>query len=64
MEAADVLKLEETCLIAHLIGTIRAERFCDGALVDFFNSGCILRWLERLKAIDEGGEFNGEQETK
>lgn len=36
-------------------------KFCEehpGALLDFFNSGCILRWLERLKTIDEGGVFN------
>lgn len=64
MQAADVLKLDAKCVIALLIGAIRAERFCDGALLGFFNSGSILRWLDRLKEIDEGGEFNGEQETK
>jgi hypothetical protein len=54
MEAADVSKLSAKCVIALLIGAVRAERFCDGALLSFFNSGCILRWLERLKTIDEG----------
>jgi len=64
MQAADVSKLDEKCVIALLIGAVRAERFCDGALLGFFNSGFILRWLDRLKEIDEGGELNGEQETK
>lgn len=64
MEAADVSKLEAKCVIALLMGAVRAERFCDGALLGFFNSGCILRWLERLEAIDKDGVSNGEQETK
>ena len=55
MEAADVSNLAAKCVIALLIGAVRAERFCDGALLSFFNSGCILRWLERLKTINEGG---------
>ena len=58
MEEADVSKLAAKCVIALLIGAVRAERFCDGALLSFFNSGCILRWLLRLKTIDEGGVSN------
>lgn len=64
MQAADVSQLDAKCVIALLIGAVRAERFCDGSLLGFFNRGFILRWLDRLKKIDEGGEFNGEQETK
>jgi len=64
MEAADVSKFDAKSVIALLMGAVRAERFCDGALLGFFNSGCILRWLERLKSIHEGGVSNGEQETK
>ena len=52
MKATDVSILDEKCVIALLIGASRAERFCDGALLNFFESGCILKWLERLKAID------------
>lgn len=40
-------------------GAVRAERFCDGALLDFFESGSVLKWLERLKTIDKGGVPNG-----
>lgn len=27
--------------------------FCDGALLSFFEDGFILKWLKRLKAIDD-----------
>ena len=59
MQAADVSKLDPKCVIALLMGASRAERFCDGALLEFFNSGSILRWLNRLKEIDESAEFKG-----
>jgi len=53
MESADASKLNEKALIAMLVGACRAERFCDGALLGFFESGAILRWLNRLKEIDD-----------
>ncbi len=34
------------------MGAIRAERFCDGALLSFFKDGYMLKWLKRLKALD------------
>jgi hypothetical protein len=40
-------------VIALLTGAVRVERFYNGALLYFFKEGCILRWLERLKEIDE-----------
>ena len=52
MEAADVSKLDARAVIALLLGAIRAERFCDGALLEFLESGAILRWLKRLQEID------------
>jgi hypothetical protein len=64
MEAADVSSLDVKCVIALLMGAVRAERFGDGALLGFFKSECILRWLQRLKSIDEGEVSNGEQETE
>lgn len=60
MEAADASSLDAKCVIALLMGAVRAEHFCDGALLGFFKSGCILRWLQRLKSIEEGGVSNGE----
>ena len=54
MSEADISKANVTCVLALLVGAIRAERFCDGALLGFFKDGSIRKWLERLKEIDEG----------
>ena len=51
MEAADVSDFDERTIMAMLMGAVRAERFCDGALLRFLKSGAILRWLERLQEI-------------
>jgi len=52
MKDADVSSLNAQCVLALLIGSVRAERFCDGALLDFFKSSYILKWLERLQNIE------------
>lgn len=52
MTNADVSSLDAKAVIALLIGACRAERFCDGALMDFLENGCIIRWLKRLEALD------------
>ena len=52
MSKANVSSLNSQCIIALIVGAIRAERFCDGALLNFFKEECILKWLERLNAID------------
>lgn len=52
MTAADVDKMDAQCVLALIVGAIRAERFCDGALLGFLKDGAIIRWLERLKRID------------
>lgn len=41
--------------MALLLGAVRAERFCDGALLDFFEDGSVKRWLLRLREIDDKG---------
>lgn len=53
MQNADVSLLDGRCIAALLVGAVRAERFCDGALLSFFKSGAIQKWLLRLKEIDE-----------
>ena len=55
MKNAVVSNLNAQCVLALIMGAVGAERFCDGTLLDFFKSGRILKWLERSKAIDEGG---------
>lgn len=53
MKAVDVSLSNPQCIMALIMGTIRAERFGDGVLLDFFKSGHILKWLERLKELDD-----------
>lgn len=52
MEKANVSSLDGRTIMALLVGALRADRFCEGALLGFFNSGAMTRWLERLKEID------------
>lgn len=52
MENADISNLNAQGILALIMGAVRSERFCDGALLEFFESGCILKWLERLKNIE------------
>lgn len=53
MKSADVSELDGRTVMALILGAIRAERFCDGALLDFFRNGCITKWLSRLQQIDD-----------
>ena len=43
----------EQDITALLMGAIRADRFSEGALLYFFETGTITKWLNRLKEIDE-----------
>ena len=52
MEGAIVDDLDAKTVLALLIGAIRADRFCEGALLGFMKSGAIQRWLGRLKELD------------
>lgn len=53
MIKADSSGLEAQCILALLIASLRAERFCDGALLGFIESGAVIRWLKRLQELDE-----------
>ena len=55
MMSTDAASLDGKTVVALIFGAIRAERFCDGALMEFCETGCIQKWLQRLKAIDEAG---------
>ena len=52
MSEADVFSLDAKCVMALIMGAVRAERFCDGALLGFFKDGSIRRWLKRLHELD------------
>lgn len=51
MNNAEISNLNAQCVLALIMRAVRAERFCDGALLNLFKSGCILKWLERLNNI-------------
>ena len=61
MQQADVDELDDQCVIALIIGVARAERFSEGTLAHFFDNGCMLRWLKRLKELDEAPQLEAEQ---
>ena len=48
MMKADASVLDAQCILALLIASLRAKRFCDGALLEFIESGAVIRWLKRL----------------
>lgn len=56
MKNADVSKLDGQTVMALLMAVTRAERFCDGAMLDFYDTGYITKWIQRLKTIDDGIE--------
>ena len=64
MKGAEVSILDGNCVMALIIGAIRANRFSTGALLDFFESGAIERWLLRLKEIDENMRKRIESEAR
>lgn len=53
MMKADASGLDAQCILALLIASLRAERFCDGVLLGFIKNGAVTRWLKRLQELDE-----------
>ncbi len=53
MSEVDASRLDGRATMALLVGAMRAERLCDGALLEFLESGCIRRWRLRLQEIDQ-----------
>ena len=52
MEDVDVSNLNSQCVLALIMGVLRAERFCEGVILDFFKNGTIVKWLERLERLE------------
>ena len=52
MKHVDSTQQDGVTILALLVGVSRAERFCDGILLEFLKEGIIQTWLRRLKAID------------
>lgn len=45
-------QMDGECLVALIVASVRAEKFCDGAVLRFLEEGCIQRWLKRLCDLD------------
>ncbi|MFE5473656.1 DUF6508 domain-containing protein [Bacillus safensis] len=52
MEHVDIPNLNAQCVLALIMGVVRAERFTDGAIFNFFKSGNMLKCLERLDCLE------------
>ena len=62
MRSADEMSLDAQCILALIMGAIRVNRFCEGALLSFFEDGYIVKWLKRLKMNDDHNEVTAIQE--
>lgn len=49
----DVSEQDEHTILAMIMHVYSYERFCDGYIAHFFRRGYILKWIKRLKEIDE-----------
>lgn len=49
----DVSALDAKCVLALIMSVVRGDRFCEGLLATFLKNGCIVKWLGRLKELDE-----------
>lgn len=56
MTDAQVEQLDGQGVMALLMGAVRAEYSRGGALIEFCKNGSVLRWLRRLKELDNEEE--------
>lgn len=52
LKDVDVSSLDGKTVLAMLMMAIREDRFCEGALLEYFENGSIRKWLQRLQQID------------
>ncbi|PRS27744.1 hypothetical protein C6X96_18025 [Bacillus pumilus] len=52
MENVDISNLNAQCVLALMMEVVRAERFNEGAILNFFTNGTIVKWLERLDRLE------------
>lgn len=53
LEKTNVSRLDDKTVIVMIMCVLRIERFSEGLLLVFLKKGIIVKWLERLKEIDE-----------
>ena len=48
----DVSEMDAKPVLALIVAAVREERTCDGAYLGYFEKGLVMKWLERLRQID------------
>lgn len=56
MSNANIDELNGQAVLALIMGAVRAEKFCTGALEGFLQNGSIIKWLKRLKKLSDAFE--------
>lgn len=51
--AADISKCDARCTLAMILTIVRGDRFCEGLLLSYLDNGMMLKWIKRLKEIDD-----------
>lgn len=47
------MNLDDVGVMALIFGTVRAIHMCEGILDQYVTGGTMVRWLQRLKELDE-----------
>ena len=53
MSTVDVSKMDGQGVMALIMASVRAERFCDGVVLEALENGLVLKWLARIRDIVE-----------
>lgn len=55
---ADISEFDVKCLLALILASVRADRFCDGLLLSYLEDGIFLRWVGRIQALAANAEHS------
>ncbi len=64
MLAANPADLDADTILALLMGAVRADRFCEGAFLNFLEEGAVEAWLKRLQKIDRENQRPAEPDLQ
>ena len=53
IQAVDASTCDAKCTLAMILAIVRQDRFCEGLLLHYLESGKMLEWMKRLAELDE-----------
>lgn len=53
IQAVDASVCDAKCTLAMILAIVRQDRFCEGLLLHYLESGKMLEWMKRLAELDE-----------